>query len=262
MRAKVRVASRRCADIRVPTTAARDRAPGGNVTGSTRQRRAAAAEHQVMLRSRFTGVGASSPSGVADMRLQREIVTPFADRSIVRAPRGRAATLFLCLALTLAGCGGNGGGSVNIANSQGPDPGTVDFPIFYVKRTIPMTASGTVAQDDLRMMRVTSPSADLYMRSAASPEAPETNITARITAGATYDVKDVDVSPDGTKVAFAMRGPVTANMDPAKAPSWRIYEYTIATNTLAPMIDPTADTAPDTINDVSPHYLPDGSIVF
>ncbi len=57
------------------------------------------------------------------------------------------------------------------------------------------------------MMRVTAPSADLYMRSAASPDAPETNITARITAGSTYDVKDVDVSPDGTKVAFAMRGP-------------------------------------------------------
>jgi hypothetical protein len=200
------------------------------------------------------------------MRLQREIVTPFSDRSGAPAVRGRAAALIvslaILLALLLAGCGGSGGGSVNIANSQGPDPGTVDFPIFYVKRTIPTTAAGGVAQDDLRMMRVAFPSADLYMRSAASPDAPETNITARITAGADYDVKDIDVSPDGTKVAFAMRGPLTANMNPADAPSWRIYEYTIATNTLAPMIDPSADTAPDTVNDVSPHYLPDGSIVF
>lgn len=197
------------------------------------------------------------------MSLQREIVTPFSEKPQVRTPARRAAAaLILCFTLILGGCGGSGGGSVNLANSQGPDPGTVDFPIFYVKRTIPETANGSVAQDDLRMMRVTAPSADLYMRSAASPTAPETNITARITAGATYDVKDVDVSPDGTKVAFAMRGPITANMDPAKAPSWRIYEYTIATNTLAPMIDPTADTAPDTVNDVSPHYLPDGSIVF
>ncbi|HJS90514.1 MAG TPA: hypothetical protein VJ738_11170 [Steroidobacteraceae bacterium] len=196
------------------------------------------------------------------MSLQREIVTPFSDRSDVRAPGARAAALMLCLALALAGCGGSGGGSVNLANSQGPDPGTVDFPIFYVKRTIPQTATGTIVQDDLRMMRVTSPSADLYMRSAASPDAPESNITARITAGASYDVKDVDVSPDGTKVAFAMRGPLTMNMNPKDPPSWRIYEYTIATNTLTPMIDPTADTAPDTVNDVSPHYLPDGSIVF
>ncbi|HUN72338.1 MAG TPA: hypothetical protein VMU52_08505 [Steroidobacteraceae bacterium] len=197
------------------------------------------------------------------MSLQREIVTPFSERPRIRPPGGRAAAaLIACLVLTLAGCGGGGGGTVNIANSQGPDPGTVDFPIFYVKRTIPMTADGAIEQDDLRMMRVAFPSANLYMRSAASPEAPETNITAGITAGADYDVKDVDVSPDGTKVTFAMRGPLTANMDPAKAPSWRIYEYTIATNTLAPMIDPSADTAPDTVNDVSPHYLPDGSIVF
>jgi len=197
------------------------------------------------------------------MSLQRENVTPFSEKPRVWTPgRRAAAALTLCLALTLGGCGGGGGGSVNIANSQGPDPGTVDFPIFYVKRTIPMTADGDVAQDDLRMMRVAFPSANLYMRSAASPDAPETNITASITAGADYDVKDVDVSPDGTKVAFAMRGPLTPNMNPADAPSWRIYEYTIATNTLAPMINPSADTAPDTVNDVSPHYLPDGSIVF
>lgn len=197
------------------------------------------------------------------MSLQRRIVTPFSEKPQIRTlGRRAAAALALCLALTLGGCGGSGGGSVNLANSQGPDPGTVDFPIFYVKRTIPETAAGDVEQDDLRMMRVAFPSANLYMRSAASPEAPETNITASITAGANYDVKDVDVSPDGTKVAFAMRGPLKPNMDPAKAPSWRIYEYTIATNTLAPMIAPTADTAPDTVNDVSPHYLPDGSIVF
>jgi Hydrazine synthase alpha subunit middle domain len=199
---------------------------------------------------------------VVAMRLQREIVTPFSHRSITRAPRGRAAALIACLSLLLASCGGSGGGSVNLANSQGPDPGSVDFPIFYVKRTIPMTAAGAVVQDDLRMMRVTFPSADLYMRAAASPSAPETNITAGITAGAAYDIKDVDVSPDGTKVAFAMRGPLTANMNPKNPPSWRIYEYTIATHTLAPMIDPSADTAPDTVNDVSPQYLPDGSIVF
>src|SRR5215469_7590542 len=194
------------------------------------------------------------------MSLQREIVTPFAERPQVRTPRVRAAAaLILSLVLTFGGCGGGGVGSVNLANSQGPDPGTVDFPIFYVKRTIPMTAGGAIVQDDLRMMRVTSPSADLYMRSAASPDAPETNLTASMRNGSPYDVKDVDVSPDGAKVAFAMRGPLTANMDPAKAPSWRIYEYTIATATLTPMIAPSSDTAPATVNDVSPHYLPDGS---
>jgi hypothetical protein len=190
------------------------------------------------------------------------IVTRFTDAPGGQTPpRGAGAVLRACLllcvaALTLAGCNNEGRGSVNLANSQLSDPGTTDFPIFYVKRTIPKNP------DDLRMMRQAVPQADLYMRSSASPSAPETNITARITAGATYDVKDVDVSPDGKKVAFAMRGPVTANMNQAKPPSWRIYEYTIASDTLTPMIDPSADTAPDTVNDVSPHYLPDGRIVF
>ena len=51
-------------------------------------------------------------------------------------------------------------------------------------------------------------------------------------------------------------------MQQKNAPSWRIYEYVIATDTLAPVIDPTTDPDPLTVNDVSPHYLPDGRIVF
>ena len=194
--------------------------------------------------------------------MRYRIVTQFTDApGGQKPPRGAGAVLRACLvlslaALTLAGCNNEGRGSVNLANSQLSDPATTDFPIFYVKRTIPKNP------DDLRMMREAVPQADLYMRSSASPSAPETNITARITAGATYDVKDVDVSPDGKKVAFAMRGPVTVNMDQEKPPSWRIYEYDIANDTLTPMIDASADTAPDTVNDVSPHYLPDGRIVF
>jgi hypothetical protein len=160
----------------------------------------------------------------------------------------------LGLIVLLSACSKNG--SFNIANHQSSDPATVEYPIFYVKRTVPAKA------DDLRMMRVFFPSADLYMRASASPSATETNITARITAGATYDVKDVDTSLDGKMVTFAMRGPLAANQNPKNAPSWRIYEYTIATDTLSPMINPATDIDPATVNDVSPHYLPDGRIVF
>jgi hypothetical protein len=106
------------------------------------------------------------------------------------------------------------------------------------------------------------PSADLYMRSSASTSAPETNVTARITAGQSWDVKDVDTSADGTMVIFAMRGPLTKNQNPLNPPSWRIYQYTIATDTLAPVINPADDPDPATVDDVSPHYLPDGRIVF
>ncbi|TLY60824.1 MAG: hypothetical protein E6K48_08440, partial [Gammaproteobacteria bacterium] len=159
-------------------------------------------------------------------------------RTARAAPLPRRAAFMLTAALVTALAACSGGGSVNIANSQRGDPATVDFPIFYVK------------------------SADLFMRATASPSATETNVTARLTTGASWDVKDVDTSADGTRVAFAMRGPLAMNQDPKKPPSWRIYEYVIATNNLHAVINPATDPDPLTVNDVSPHYLPDGRILF
>ena len=137
------------------------------------------------------------------------------------------------VAATLAGC--TGGSSVNIANSQSLDSATVDYPIFYVKHTVPTTKAGTLQQDDLRIIRDLVPSADLYERSSASPAASEVNITARITAGEMWDVKDLDSSADGTRVVFAMRGPLIKNQQAKNPPSWRIWQYVITTDTLAPV---------------------------
>lgn len=183
-------------------------------------------------------------------------------RAGVRAHRRGApsAAGTLALAVLLSAC--NGGGSVNIANSQASDPATVDYPIFYVKHTIPTNTDGTLMQDDLRIMQEVLPSADLYMRATASAAAAETNITAPITAGAVWDVKDVDTSADGTMVVFAMRGPITKNQQAKDPPSWRIYQYSVTNKTVAPVINPSADPDPPTVDDVSPHYLPDGRIVF
>jgi len=186
----------------------------------------------------------------------------------MKVQRGCLASGFLALFLAtiLSAC--SGGGSFNIANSQHADPSTNDYPVFYVKRTIPTAQNITDGADDVRMMRVGFASADLYMRQSASPSAVETNITKRITAASTnptgtfWDVKDVDVSTDGTRVVFAMRGPMTAKQQQKAAPPWRIYQYVIKTDTFSPVIDPTIDSAPATVNDVSPHYLPDGRIVF
>ena len=186
----------------------------------------------------------------------------------MKVQRGCVASglLGLFLATILSAC--SSGGSFNIANSQGVDASSTDYPIFYVKRTIPTAADITNGADDVRMMRVGFSSADLYMRASASPSAVETNITKVITAAATnpantfWDVKDVDVSADGTRVVFAMRGPMTAKQQQKAAPSWRIYQYVIATGALAPVINPSVDPDPATVNDVSPHYLPDGRIVF
>jgi len=160
--------------------------------------------------------------------------------------------------LTLMGIMGltacSGGGSVDIGSGQAPDPATQDFPIFYVKRSIPENS------DDLRQMRDAIPDADLFKRDRASPSANETNITLRVTGTDNYDVKDVDVSADGKKIIFAMRGPLTQNMEEDEPPTWQIWEYVIAADDLHRVVN--SDTTANARNDVSPHYLPDGRIVF
>src|ERR1700681_4813325 len=100
---------------------------------------------------------------------------------VMKVQRGCGATGLLALVLGtfLGAC--SGGGSFNIQNSQAADPATNDYPIFYVKRTIPTTQNIADGADDVRMMRVAFPSADLYMRQSAAPNATETNITTRIT---------------------------------------------------------------------------------
>ncbi len=180
------------------------------------------------------------------------------------ARTGAVAALIAAAATALGAC--SSGGTVGFGGGgQGSDPATVDYPIFYVKRQVPLQADGTLTQDDLRIQndaQASTPTADLFMRASASPSATETNITTRITGTDMWDIKDVDTSPDGKAVVFAMRGPLPAKPNVKKPPSWRLYEYIIASNDLHAVIDPANDPDPLTVNDVSPHFLPDGRIVF
>ena len=196
------------------------------------------------------------------MSTEREIVNSRTRMLRERNTSGRFAVpaLIACIAL-MGGCSGNA--HIDVANSQSADPATVDFPIFYVKRTIPPDT------DDLRMLRnavkptddqLVVPKADLYMRKSASPSADEVNITTRMTGTDTYDIKDVDVSLDGKAVVFAMRGPLTEKMKQKDPPTWHLWEYVIATDTLRQVIPPSL--VPDESNNVAPHYMPDGRIVF
>jgi hypothetical protein len=163
----------------------------------------------------------------------------------------------------LAGC--SSGGSVDIGSGQGIDPGTVEFPIAYVKHYF--DAQTLQDLDDLNnpgRTRLAVPDADLFLRTSSSPSATEINITGALTADGDYDIKDVDVSPDGTKLVFAMRGPIPANFNERRAPFWTLWEYDATAAVSATNPHPVIDTTlfPDASNDVGPHYLPDGSIVF
>jgi hypothetical protein len=178
-------------------------------------------------------------------------------------PVGR--TLILGIAALLAACTqGPGGGGIGLGGGQEPDPATVDFPIFYIRHQVPEE------QDDVTRVRPfvedDEYSATLWKRDRASPGAPEVEITARLRAdplGAPedrYDLKDLAVSPDGLRVAFAMRGPLDDVDEEDEPPTWNIWEYNIETDALRRVIS--SDIVAEEGQDVAPSYLPDGRIVF
>jgi len=172
---------------------------------------------------------------------------------------GKLAVLSCVLAL--AACSSKGDPSIGAG--QTANITTADFQIAYIKRVLPtdpVDVARLVAADDLRQKRNIRSKADVYIRDKASPSGVERNITARITGNNFYDVRDLDVSPDGTRLVFAMRGPLTATQQETAPPTWAIWEYVVASDTLRRIIpdDVTANAG----QDISPHYLPDGRILF
>lgn len=154
------------------------------------------------------------------------------------------------LCMTLLACGGDG---------QDSDPLVEDFGIAYVQRPLALDGNGVALQPDLRETTGFVPGGDLYYRELASPGAPEHNITAAITRGM-GDVRDVEVSYDGNLLLFSMRAPDIPGADPEDQPTWNIWEYAITTGQLRRIIG--SDITAESGQDVAPHYLPDGRIIF
>jgi len=117
-----------------------------------------------------------------------------------------------------------------------------DVAIAYVKRPVSALGNPTDAV-------VTGQGGDLYIREKSSPSAPESNVTGSYTQGQ-GDVSDPEVSYDGNKLLFAMRGPNDAR--------WSIWEHDISRRQLRRI---SCDAAVQG-DDVDPAYLPDGRIVF
>src|SRR6056297_3648266 len=109
-----------------------------------------------------------------------------------RVPVKAALIAVACTMVAAAGCGGGGSGEgrIGFGSGQDPDPVVLDFPIAYVKRPVPVDDNGDPT--------------DLYVRDRASPSTADVNVTGEITEGL-GDVRDLEVSRDGTKVLFAMR---------------------------------------------------------
>jgi len=170
--------------------------------------------------------------------------------SIVRPIFRKLATLFIA-GMLLTACGGGDG--------QDPDALVEDFGIAYVRRPLEVDNAGVAVQPDIREAESFTPGGDLFYRDLASPSASERNITGAITQGM-GDVKDVEVSYDGTRLLFALRQPDIPNATPANQNKWDVWEYDIPADALrrVTLTDNTAKAG----EDIAPHYLPDGRIIF
>ncbi len=193
------------------------------------------------------------------MRPKTSDHTRAADDGAPRRPgaapgRGAAARFLAWLPpfLLAAGCaGGMSGHAPGLAGVQSQDPGTFTYPLAYIKRPPP-------AKDiDAGDLLTPTPGGDLYIRDQASAGSPEVNVTAAITKG-TGDVKDLDVSPDGKKLIFSLRLALIPNAKAIDQPTWKIYQYDVATKTVTQLTNDSVERG----HDIGAHYLPDGRIVF
>jgi hypothetical protein len=148
---------------------------------------------------------------------------------------------FSVLAAVLAALGGCGGGEESSSSAVLVEG---DFPVVFVKRAVSALGNPTDAANF-------AAGGDLLMKDLSSPSAPLVNLTADYTQGA-GDVSDPEVSYDGERVLFSMRGPGN--------PSWNVFELDLPSRTLRRLI--ADDAVANAGDDVDPAYLPDGRIVF
>ena len=158
--------------------------------------------------------------------------------------------------LALAGCS-TSHDSINIGGGQTPDPVVLDIPVAYVRGPVPLPAD--LDDIDVRELGTVAEGSDLWLRARAAPDVPEQNITERVTGGL-WSVRDVDASFDGNRLVFAMRMPLIPGAEESEQPTWNIWEYDRTTDVLRRVI--ASDLVAEEGNDVAPHYLPDGRIVF
>ena len=132
--------------------------------------------------------------------------------------------------------------------------------VAYVKRPVP-TGNSANRFMDLRNNLAFSAGGDLYIRDLSTPNNPEKNITASLTLGQ-GDVKDIDTSADGDKLIFALCAiqPCNPIRDPQSTETWSIWEYVFSTGVLRRIM--TDNITAHAGEDTSPHYLPDGRIIF
>jgi hypothetical protein len=171
--------------------------------------------------------------------------------------------LLLPLTLLLTGCLASSG-------SDGTDPVVVENAVAFIKRPLLFDEDdGELLGNDRRLPASFRPGARLFLKNSASPGAAARDISSQAFTDSSflndegnllYDVRDLDVSYDGTRLLFAMRAPEIADADDEDQPRWNIWEYDLETATLRRII--ASDFSAQSAHDIAPAYLPGGRIVF
>ncbi|MDP4532325.1 hypothetical protein Q9252_09235 [Marinobacter salarius] len=153
-------------------------------------------------------------------------------------------------------------GCLQSGDSQSRDPVVVENPVVFVKRPLLFDEdNGALIGDNLAEPAEFRPGARLFLKDRASPDAPSRDITSSAFPGPLgYDVKDLTVSYDGTRVLFAMRAPEIEDADEDEQPTWNIWEYDVSSGTLRRVIE--SNVTAEAGQDIAPAYLPDDRIVF
>jgi hypothetical protein len=156
--------------------------------------------------------------------------------------------------LIIIGCtSASSGHAPGVAGGQTLTPGITNFPLAYIKKPVPKT------DVNVRDLITSITGGDVYIRDQTSSSGAETNITFSITQGM-GDVRDLDVSPDGTKLVFSLRLPLNPNKTNTDItqPNWKIYQYDASAKTVTQLTNDNTTAG----HDVGAHYLPDGRIIF
>ncbi|HWV14768.1 MAG TPA: hypothetical protein VN030_04995 [Cellvibrio sp.] len=177
---------------------------------------------------------------------------------LIFSHKGLASGILATAAAALVSCGGSSGSS---GGGQKPDPVAADFPIAYIERPIPVDEDGNPVFPSLLNPIAFNPGAKVLLKERATVQAAAVNITAAAFAeGALYDVKDLSVHPEGDRLLFSMRAPRLANTGDEDQPTWNIWEYNLRSKSLRRIIS--SDIVAEAGQDISPHYLPSGYILF
>src|ERR1700689_2075576 len=156
--------------------------------------------------------------------------------------------------LAVLGCSSaSSGHAPGVAGGQTLTPGITNFPLAYIKRPV-------LSKDiNVRDLITSITGGDLYIRNQASAGGAEVNVTGSITKGMGA-VRDLDVSPDGTTIAFSLRLPLNPkkpNTDVTQ-PNWHIYTYNATTQAVTQLTNAPIPAG----HDGGAHYLPAGRIAF